>query len=1302
MDSESYAQLDTPLSSAFSTNVLSIALIGPDVELRKAAVGALSGCHDGEIREFSSYPPGLDFVPQLLEKQYDVIMIELDSNPEYALDLMEGICANRSATVMVYSKETDQDLSDPDDLLVRCMRAGAREFLSFPFSQDTMAEALVRAAARRPAMSVEKKTGGRLLVFCGAKGGVGVTSLACNFAVAMAQESSQSTLLIDLDLPLGDAALNLGIVAQYSTMDVLQNFSRLDSNFLSKFLVKHSSGISVLAAPGEFSPANASNEAINKLMTIARQDFENVVVDVGSKLDLKGTVLYDEATTIYLVTQAGVPELRNSNRLITKYFTADNSKLEIVLNRHQARGIGVSEDNIKKALTKAVKWKIPNDYIAVRRMQNTATPLTLSDSPISGSIGQMARSVCGIPEPLSNTKKKGFNFRGFGKNVIPSPNKSMDFTSLQLINDSDCTGITSHVASHDSPKNTASDSHARQEASYTDTATSKEHNEPDIRIYKGDTYLKGADGQWHLKKAQIKDTHKEKPTVEWLTPDPITYGVVLSITQLNATASDPGKFVYTPPLGYLLPAGTHTLWVTFTSTDDSDDATVQTKVALTVMKATPVITWSSPSDISYGIQLDSTHLNARSSVPGTFAYSHAEGDVLAEGTHILSVTFTPTDTANYTVAQAEVSLTVTKPIPVISWAKPTAISYGCTLSSAQLNATVSVPGTFIYSPSEGNKLPAGSHTLTVTFNPIDTTKYATAQASVVLVVNAATPTIRWSEPASICYGTSLSAAQLNATASVLGTFAYSPAEGEVLQSGQHVLSVIFTPADAVNYTTVSTNVHLAVTKAKLAIAWSAPDPIIYGTALGTAQLNATASVPGTFDYIPAVGAVLAAGKHTPSAIFRPTDTKNYTAAQAAVSLTVTKASPSITWPKPAHINYGSALSTKQLNATASIPGFFVYTPAEGDVLNAGEQTLSVTFTPTDTTNYTTAHAVVPIVVDKATPAAIAWPAPMTIPYGTALSDAELNASASVPGTFEYSHSKGTVLVAGKHSLSATFTPTDVNLPTGQATVSLTVAKATPIITWDAPAACSCGTMLSDAQLNATASVPGTFEYIPSAGYTLNAGKQTLSVIFTPKDTKNYAVAQADVPLIVAKVQPTITWTKPAPITYGTSLSATQLNASASIPGTFVYSPSLGTVLTAGTQTISVTFIPADAKNYAKVQTAVLLEVNRLPDMTFCSPTTFDPYEEDKHPQINDAIPVDQKRWTEDRTDNAISIGGTALALDKFITTAYAVEESSLASANRTTLQHAIPLNQSHEPEARTYKGVTYVKGADGQWHLQKR
>src|SRR5207237_696685 len=205
-----------------------------------------------------------------------------------------------------------------------------------------------------------------------------------------------------------------------------------------------------------------------------------------------------------------------------------------------------------------------------------------------------------------------------------------------------------------------------------------------------------------------------------------------------------------------------------------------------------------------------------------------------------------------------------------------------------------------------------------------------------------------------------------------------------------------------------------------------PADIVYGIALSTTQLNASASVAGTVVYTPAADTVLNAGAgQTLSVSFTPTDAANYTTASKTVNITVLKATPVITWATPTDITYGTALSTTQLNASASMPGTFVYTPAAATVLNAGSaQTLSVAFTPTDAANYTTETKTVSINVLKATPV-ITWSTPADIIYGTALSTTQLNATANGPGTFVYTPAAGTVLDAGAaQTLSVTFTPTD--------------------------------------------------------------------------------------------------------------------------------------------------------------------------------------------------------------------------------------------------------------------------------------
>ena len=366
-------------------------------------------------------------------------------------------------------------------------------------------------------------------------------------------------------------------------------------------------------------------------------------------------------------------------------------------------------------------------------------------------------------------------------------------------------------------------------------------------------------------------------------------------------------------------------------------------------------------------------------------------------------------------------------------------------------------------------------------------------------------------------------------------------------------------------------------KATPTITWAGPASIVCGTALGATQLDATASwtsggtivnVPGTFTYTPATGSLLGAGNYqTLSVSFTPTDTTNYASSSGTTTINVLKATPTITWASPASIVYGSALGATQLDATASwtaggttvnVPGTFTYTPAAGALLGAGNnETLSASFTPTDTTDYASSGGTTTINVLKATPT-ITWASPASIVYGTALGATQLDATASwtsggttvnVPGTFTYTPATGTVLGAGNNqTLSLSFTPTDTaDYTSASGTTTISVSKAAPTITWSSPANIVYGTALGATQLDATASwtsggttvnVPGTFTYTPASGTVLGAGNnQTLSLSFTPTDTTDYASTGASTTINVSKAAPTIAWSRPANIVYGTASGA---------------------------------------------------------------------------------------------------------------------------------------------------------------------
>jgi hypothetical protein len=177
-------------------------------------------------------------------------------------------------------------------------------------------------------------------------------------------------------------------------------------------------------------------------------------------------------------------------------------------------------------------------------------------------------------------------------------------------------------------------------------------------------------------------------------------------------------------------------------------------------------------------------------------------------------------------------------------------------------------------------------------------------------------------------------------------------------------------------------------------------------------------------------------------------------------------------------------------------------------------------------------------------------------------------------------------------------------------VMINVLKATPTVNWSNPADITYGTALSGTQLNATftwvvngstVTVAGTATYTPPSGTVLNAGAaQNLHVAFAPSDTTNYNNASKDVMINVLKATPTVNWSNPADITYGTALSGTQLNATftsvvngstVTVAGTATYTPPSGTVLLPGAaQTLHVAFAPSDTTNYNNASKDVTINV----------------------------------------------------------------------------------------------------------------
>lgn len=372
-------------------NDLSIVVVGPNEDLRRQVCEAAS-FHDIEIeREFAIYP---DVKPQTVGRilRYNTVLVELDSDPEAAINVVrQATTADESITVMVYSAKKNADL------LVRCMQAGAREFFKVPMDAKELYLALQRAAERHPEGSRSRpKHRGRTVAFLGAKGGVGSTTLATNYALALRKASNEDVCLIELNTQLGDTALSLGLEPKFSLIDALESAHRLDYDFLSALLVEHSSGLSILGGPDAYDPSRVPDgTGLETLFDLLGQSFAYTVLDAGAGGEFTSAAVL-RADLVYVVVQADVPTLRNAARLIAHFqeHVGSGPRMELVLNRVGAKD-QLSESQVESTLGAKVKWSIPNDFRRLQDALNRGVPLAENASPVSTALTTMARAFTG-------------------------------------------------------------------------------------------------------------------------------------------------------------------------------------------------------------------------------------------------------------------------------------------------------------------------------------------------------------------------------------------------------------------------------------------------------------------------------------------------------------------------------------------------------------------------------------------------------------------------------------------------------------------------------------------------------------------------------------------------------------------------------------------------------------------------------------------------------------------------------------------------------------------------------------------
>ena len=695
------------------------------------------------------------------------------------------------------------------------------------------------------------------------------------------------------------------------------------------------------------------------------------------------------------------------------------------------------------------------------------------------------------------------------------------------------------------------------------------------------------------------------------------------------------------------------------------------------LKATPTITWASPSDIVYGTALGDTQLNAMADVPGTFTYSPLEGTVLPAGNaQTLSVTFTPSDAATYNETNASVFINVLKATPTITWSRPAAILYGTSLGPAQLNATANVPGTFFYSPPPGTILPIGAaRPLSALFAPADPANYTTATAAVTIDVISVGPpaqppfqllhSFTYSDGAypvaplvqasdKFFYGTTSGGGPFGAgtvfrmdaagTATTLHAFTYGDGAnpyaglsqasdgffyGTTAFGGPFGVGTVFR-MDTAGTVTMLHGFSYSDGAYPRAGLIQATDGLFYGTtnyggpggsgtvyrmdADGTVTtLHAFTYTDGAYPYSLLIqanglfyGTTSYGGPSGAGTVFRMDSTGNVTTLHgfaygdgANPYAGLTLGSDGFFYGTTAFGGPNGAGTTYQMDATGALTtlhpfantdgaypygglvqatdGFFYGTTSGGGAVRAG-----TVYRMDAAGTVTTLHAFT--YGDGAVPYAAPIQSSDGYLYGTTQSGGPqgvgtvfrvtLHAAPPLVSGSQLFVYPATGVFGGTTTLVAALTSTGV--PAFGRTVSFA---------------------LNGLSVGTATTAANGFAFLGNVTLAgINAGTYPGAVAASFAGDVSYLPSSATADLVVSKRTSAIFWSYPTSIVHGTPLGATQLNATADVPGTLSYTPPAGTILPVGAQqTLSVTFTPADPANYTTASARRTIDVTSASD-----------------------------------------------------------------------------------------------------------
>lgn len=371
-----------------------------------------------EMQVVGEASDGQDAVQRVGELHPDVVVMDVNMPGVDGIQATERITTDHpDSCVIVMSAAGDQEY------LRKAMQAGARDYLIKPFTSDEVVTAIQRVwdkerrRKQRERGTVTRSLGAsKIITFYSPHDGVGKTTLSANLAVAIAIDTGDPVVLVDLNLQFGDLDLVLNLSPQRTIVDAHQQFQHLDAGLIETFLTVHESGVRLLAAPPRPQYAETVTVyCVQQILRILKASYQYVIVDAASVLNDTTLAALDLSDEILLVTNLDVPSLRNAKICLEtmRDLHYETEKIKLVINRATGE-MGIKADEVEEYLEHPVAARIPSEGRTVVASVNQGTPFVVSnpEAKVSESIHALAQlfvpGLEAMQVPMETQQRKGF------------------------------------------------------------------------------------------------------------------------------------------------------------------------------------------------------------------------------------------------------------------------------------------------------------------------------------------------------------------------------------------------------------------------------------------------------------------------------------------------------------------------------------------------------------------------------------------------------------------------------------------------------------------------------------------------------------------------------------------------------------------------------------------------------------------------------------------------------------------------------------------------------------------------------